>query len=914
MKIKGFYNKFKAESITVLITVFLVTIISFVNGSLSFGYDPESKSPIDLGTKSRVTYNLYCQLGTPTVTGSGTFMFSFGTQSVLGTGSQGYSPATGTAYPRMLFVYGGGSMTCDFINTTIKQNGFSVALAGSLTGYISNSNGAGSNTTLENPTFTGVGTSSGTIALTGTISASGTNISGAEVSYLDGLVGNINTFQTTHGHGGTDSVRVIHDNVGGTGTNSHATIDTFIASKAQASGLASLDSASFVVQNPASGTSTPGVSKIPISLGTGLLDDSWLSSTISKLGQTIDLATEVTGNYDNITGTTTIKPTQVAIGTTTLLGALNASGTITATGFSGGGEGLTNLGNLKDYTVVFMSPVTGHQLQISGTTIINATATAAVAWSGITGNPLDNGSITATSGANKITMTDSSGKFNFGTNTFTVVQLTGTTTAITGTSTNGRWYNLISTGNVDMATKLMLHMDNPGTSTFIDSSASGYSVTAVGGAIGTTTAKFGSGGCLIDSSDDRLSVPDSSDWVFGTGDFTIDTWLYPFDTSHKAYFWSQHFDVNNYVHFFVESGTIEFYCKDAAVTKAYYAYTWSRSANTWYHIALVRNGTSLTLYINGTSVTWTSIPTAIGSNSLPDVATGVDIGGQAYDSTYFCNGVLDEFRVSKGIARWTSNFTPPTAPYFPDYIFYSAQYIPPGTTTSYLSIIDDGTNTNKIKVVIGGTEYSTTTTGYLLDVAYGNILGKSFVTTPSNSKVKTDLPGMPAQEALSILDNSQVHKFYYKDKEVSSAVAEKVAKENYIIKDFNADYALWEKAHQSEYMIIVTGTGTVADVSKMKEDFIKQNKINKTATFDTLNNKSDLIQTAKANLEKSDDKRNNSINYGIEIDSGCPAEILNQDGLPVLEKWCGFNYAVGKGLLEEIKVLKARLEILEAKP
>jgi hypothetical protein len=54
--------------------------------------------------------------------------------------------------------------------------------------------------------------------------------------------------------------------------------------------------------------------------------------------------------------------------------------------------------------------------------------------------------------------------------------------------------------------------------------------------------------------------------------------------------------------------------------------------------------------------------TATWSGSIGDIAAPVQIG--AYATNYdYSNGWFDEFRVSKGIARWTSNFTPPTAPY-----------------------------------------------------------------------------------------------------------------------------------------------------------------------------------------------------------------------------------------------------------
>ena len=74
----------------------------------------------------------------------------------------------------------------------------------------------------------------------------------------------------------------------------------------------------------------------------------------------------------------------------------------------------------------------------------------------------------------------------------------------------------------DPYTKLLLHFDN----NLTDSSASAHTVTAVGGA--TTSSyqyEFGGYSAYMNGSGQYFTVPDSADWYFGTGDFTIDTWV-----------------------------------------------------------------------------------------------------------------------------------------------------------------------------------------------------------------------------------------------------------------------------------------------------------------------------------------------------------------------------------------------------
>lgn len=853
---------------------------------------------------SKVFKTFVIEVGTDTIA-----RIVVGTSSMTLTGTSSYS-----TQPRIEF--DGATGLWSFKNA---GGGTQTTAFGTLTpsyldaNFINKTGGAGSNTTLESSTFTGAGTASGTLALTGTISAGGANISKEELSYSDGLTGNINTFQTTHQHGGTDSTRVSHDNVAGTGTNSHATIDSHIADTSDPHG-ATLTQTSAIITN---GTITNGyINTLTVQSSVIGLEDADIPPDI-----TLTNLTQITSrNYDDLSGTSTIKPTQVAIGTTTLQGALNVvgtgtfSGTVTVGGLSGDASGATNISNLRDRTVLFVNPMDGHQLQFSGGNIINAPTSASVAWSGITGNPLDAGSITATGGANKITMTDSNGKFNFGTNTYTIIQFVGTTTAITNTSSNGRFINFetFTAPPNDNSKTYLLHFDGAASTTvFTDSGASNRTFTAFGTAdIATTPAVFGQSG-RFSTSTAYITTPDQDDQDFGTGDFTIGGRAYRTKAiSIASHLCDKNGDSPQYGWYCEYSTTaFNFGYGTNGTSQSILSWTYTPPIGSWYSWEVDRGSSSVYFFINGNQV-----------GAAQNIGTGTDLFNSTNVLTVGSNGwsadgYFDEFYIVKGTALHTGTYTVETQAFAGSgYNYNVLQYIPPGTTTAYLSIIDDGTNTNKIKVVIGGTEYSTTTTGYRLDVANGSILAKSFVTTPSSSEVKTDLPGIPEQEALQILDNSEVHKFYYKDKEVPLAEAEKVAKERYVIENIETDYALWQEIHQNEYIIGVTGTGSVSDTKKMWRDFEKQNRTNKEVEFNTLSIKSELIQMAKANLEKSSDKRNNSPNYGIEIDSGCPVEVLNLDRLPTLEKWVGFNYAVGKGLLEELKALKTRVETLEAKP
>jgi len=89
-------------------------------------------------------------------------------------------------------------------------------------------------------------------------------------------------------------------------------------------------------------------------------------------------------------------------------------------------------------------------------------------------------------------------------------------------------------------------------------------------------------------------------------------------------------------------------------TSVVFANTGAAVASTWYHVAHVRNSGTAKLYVNGTELI---------STADTNIYTGTDlvIGGW-YSSPYLLNGYISDFRVTKGLARYTANFTPPTEP------------------------------------------------------------------------------------------------------------------------------------------------------------------------------------------------------------------------------------------------------------
>ena len=217
-------------------------------------------------------------------------------------------------------------------------------------------------------------------------------------------------------------------------------------------------------------------------------------------------------------------------------------------------------------------------------------------------------------------------------------------------------------GGLDSYTKLLLHCDGADASTTFTDSATAKAVTAEGNAqIDTTQKVFGTASGLFDGTGDYLTVPDHADWDFGSGDFTIDfraRWAsLPGNNTAMSMFGRYLSPANRmYGYAYNSSGTYQLALVVGDVLIEVVKNT-SLSTNTWYHIALVRNGSNFLWFQDGVQVGTTSVD----ADAIPDFDTTFDIGKSVAHPLH--NGWIDEFRVSKGIARWTANFTPPVSAY-----------------------------------------------------------------------------------------------------------------------------------------------------------------------------------------------------------------------------------------------------------
>ena len=198
-----------------------------------------------------------------------------------------------------------------------------------------------------------------------------------------------------------------------------------------------------------------------------------------------------------------------------------------------------------------------------------------------------------------------------------------------------------------------------GTDASIIDKSQGSNLKLVGNTTGSTTqVKFaGSKSMYFDGSGDYILTPTSDFFNYGTDDFTMECWVYiPSNPSNYSYLFAQGNSVNgtNSIGVYIQSGVFKIWNGVNIFTG-----TTSYSLNTWTHIAISRSGNSLKLYINGnqegSSVTNTSNISTGSSNGI-EIARWIGIS----DPEHF-TGYIQDLRITKGLARYTTNFTPPTA-------------------------------------------------------------------------------------------------------------------------------------------------------------------------------------------------------------------------------------------------------------
>jgi len=213
-------------------------------------------------------------------------------------------------------------------------------------------------------------------------------------------------------------------------------------------------------------------------------------------------------------------------------------------------------------------------------------------------------------------------------------------------------------------TTLLLPFDGSnGATTTSDSSGSNHSVTFAGTAqISTLRSKFGASSLFLDGNSDYVDMGAHSSLDFGTGDFTVECWVYAETTS--AFYpgflgsvtgWSSGASSHRYDNY-GQANKFSLHLNGASPQDPFLTTSSTFSHDTWYHYAVTRSGNTWRMFINGAlEVSGTN------SGSYNIGLGGMRVGQSSWDGAHgYFKGNVDDIRLTKGIARYTSAFTPPT--------------------------------------------------------------------------------------------------------------------------------------------------------------------------------------------------------------------------------------------------------------
>lgn len=183
----------------------------------------------------------------------------------------------------------------------------------------------------------------------------------------------------------------------------------------------------------------------------------------------------------------------------------------------------------------------------------------------------------------------------------------------------------------------------------------------------SSDAKFGNTSLYFDGTPARVEIPHSTDLVMENSDFTIEFWMKTSATNECALFskranYTQYVGYSLLMNYQNSSGYLTLIYTFGGPPWIFCNVLTSVNDNQWHHITFQRNGTVFIISIDGIVSTFDSTSNA----SLVDNGAAFTIGAAANDNYTPYTGLIDEFRITKGVARYPNGFTRPSAAFYED--------------------------------------------------------------------------------------------------------------------------------------------------------------------------------------------------------------------------------------------------------
>ena len=201
-----------------------------------------------------------------------------------------------------------------------------------------------------------------------------------------------------------------------------------------------------------------------------------------------------------------------------------------------------------------------------------------------------------------------------------------------------------------------------GSTTFTDYSPKPKTVSGVGGtAISNGKTLFGNNTLSLNGNAQYLSSNEVADFNLGTGDFTVELWFYANSLVNSPFLYSQIDVAGTTAGWFIELGTVNAIYFGFGSSPSFKTFSATLTAGIFYHIAVTRSGTTVNAFLDGVSL---GEQTLTGANLSYNKSTPLSVGAaySVYPNHEF-NGYISNFRLTKGIIRYTTNFSVPTAPF-----------------------------------------------------------------------------------------------------------------------------------------------------------------------------------------------------------------------------------------------------------
>ena len=372
---------------------------------------------------------------------------------------------------------------------------------------------------------------------------------------------------------------------------------------------------------------------------------------------------------------------------------MSAVGVVTASSLDGisnsSATGITGNGDLDVGIVTatsFVGQGKGHAAGLAGTPELNLGVTTATSFvgdatgkaAGLTGTPnLNVGLVTATGFAGNVTGTVTGNVTglavsitpgsNLGLGVCTAIQYHGDGSTLTGAGSSAYIAQEITvTGPetiIDLSYgNLIYYTGKLATTVGFASTSAAEQITFIRNPTLNYSISYSTGGVEFDGND-SLSVPNSSDYSFGSGDFTVEGWIRTDSVALDRIIgvWGAGNTRSWGLQTESSTGKVEFYVSvDSGVTGTLVASGGKINNDTWHHFAAVRNGNTFILFINGEEVGSSTLSGTLYDNTSDALTIG-RFADDTFGTSFNFNGKLSNIRVVKGTAVYTANFIPPSA-------------------------------------------------------------------------------------------------------------------------------------------------------------------------------------------------------------------------------------------------------------